>query len=85
VLDALHDLEPGADVRRLITTRHEAAAANMAEAAGKLTGRAAACFVTCGPGASHASIALHTAYQDDTPLLLVFLVPFGMHQVSSPR
>jgi acetolactate synthase-1/2/3 large subunit len=71
VLDALHDLDAAGDVPRLVTTRHEAAAANMAEAAGKLTGRAAVCFVTRGPGATHASIALHTAYQDGTPLLLV--------------
>jgi acetolactate synthase I/II/III large subunit len=71
VLDALHDLGTRADAPRLVMTRHEAAAANMAEAAGKLTGRAAGCFVTRGPGASHASIALHTAYQDGTPLLLL--------------
>ena len=61
----------GALPPKVITTRHEAAAANMAEAAGKLTGRAAVCLVTRGPGASHASIALHTAYQDGTPLVLV--------------
>jgi len=66
VLDALWQARV-----RVITTRHEAAAANMAEAAGKLTGRAAVCLVTRGPGASHASIALHTAYQDGTPLVLV--------------
>jgi acetolactate synthase I/II/III large subunit len=66
VLDALW--EAGI---RVINTRHEAAAANMAEAAGKLTGRAAVCLVTRGPGASHASIALHTAYQDGTPLVLL--------------
>jgi len=66
VLDALW--EAGVAV---INTRHEAAAANMAEAAGKLTGRAAVCLVTRGPGASHASIALHTAYQDGTPLVLL--------------
>ena len=71
VLDALYDLGTRDDVPRLITTRHEAAAANMAEAAGKLTGRAAVCFVTRGPGATHASIALHTAYQDGTPMVLV--------------
>jgi acetolactate synthase I/II/III large subunit len=71
VLDALYDLGTGPAVPRLITTRHEAAAANMAEAAGKLTGRSAVCFVTRGPGATHASIALHTAFQDGTPLLLV--------------
>ncbi|MTD53123.1 thiamine pyrophosphate-dependent enzyme [Amycolatopsis pithecellobii] len=68
VLDALHER---GDRVRLITARHEAAAANMAEAAGKLTGRAAVCLVTRGPGATHASIALHTAYQDGTPLILV--------------
>jgi acetolactate synthase I/II/III large subunit len=70
VLDALHDLrQQGAP--RLIVTRHEAAAANLAEAAGKLTGRAAVCFVTRGPGATHAGIGLHTAYQDGTPMVLV--------------
>lgn len=74
VLDALYTVTAeGADGKsvRLITTRHEAAAANMAEAAGKLTGRAAVCIVTRGPGATHASIGLHTAYQDGTPLLLI--------------
>jgi len=59
VLDALYEQSraPGGPVT-LVTTRHEAAAANMAEAAGKLTGRAAVCLVTRGPGATHASIAL---------------------------
>jgi acetolactate synthase I/II/III large subunit len=76
VLDALWQAQrqpaaAGALGPKVITTRHEAAAANMAEAAGKLTGRAAVCLVTRGPGASHASIALHTAYQDGTPLVLV--------------
>lgn len=87
ILDALYDVtggEPASsssagsagstglpDPPRLITARHEAAAANMAEAAGKLAGRPAACFVTRGPGATHASIAVHTAYQDGTPMLLV--------------
>jgi acetolactate synthase I/II/III large subunit len=73
ILDAIYDVQERADgpPLRLITARHEAAAANMAEAAGKLTGRAAVCLVTRGPGASHASIALHTAYQDGTPLVLV--------------
>ncbi len=67
VLDALYDAR---EQLRLITCRHEAAAANMAEAAGKLTGRPGICFVTRGPGATHASIGLHTAFQDSTPLIL---------------
>lgn len=67
VLDALHDVP---DKIRSIVGRHEASTANMAEAFGKLTGRPGICFVTRGPGASHASIALHTAAQDSTPLIL---------------
>ncbi len=67
VLDALFDVR---SQLRLITCRHEANAANMAEAVGKLTGRPGVCFVTRGPGASHASIAIHTAQQDATPLLV---------------
>ncbi len=67
VLDALHDVQ---DRIRLITCRHEAGAANMAEAYGKLTGRPGIAFVTRGPGATHASIGLHTAFQDSTPMIL---------------
>ena len=66
VLDALHDAPI-----RLVTCRHEAAAANMAEAHGKLTGEPGICLVTRGPGATHAAIGVHTAYQDSTPLILL--------------
>jgi acetolactate synthase-1/2/3 large subunit len=66
VLDALHDAP-----LRLVVTRHEGGAANMAEAYGKLTGRPGVCLVTRGPGATHASNGLHTARQDSTPLLLL--------------
>ena len=66
VLDALHD-----SPIRLISCRHEGAAANMAEACGKLTGRPGVCIVTRGPGATHASVGVHTAAQDSTPLLLL--------------
>jgi acetolactate synthase-1/2/3 large subunit len=67
VLDALYDVQ---QKLRLVTCRHEAGAANMAEAVGKLTGRPGVCFVTRGPGATHASVAIHTAQQDATPLVL---------------
>ena len=67
VLDALFDARAALDV---ITCRHEAAAANMAEAAGKLTGRPGVAFVTRGPGLTHASIGVHTAQQDATPMVL---------------
>ncbi len=66
VLDALHD----ANIR-LVSCRHEAAAANMAEAYGKLTGRPGVCLVTRGPGATHASVGVHIASQDSTPMILL--------------
>lgn len=66
VLDALYD----APSIRLITCRHEAGAANMAEAYGKLTGRPGICMVTRAPGATHASIGVHTARQDSTPMIV---------------
>lgn len=66
LLDAMRDVPV-----RLVTCRHEASAAHMAEAAGKLTGLPGVAMVTRGPGASHAAIGLHTAQQDSTPLLLL--------------
>jgi acetolactate synthase-1/2/3 large subunit len=66
LLDAMRDVPV-----RLVTCRHEAAAANMAEAAAKLSGKPGVVMVTRGPGASHALIGLHTAQQDSTPLLLL--------------
>lgn len=66
VLDALHDAP-----LRFIATRHEGGAANAAEAYGKLTGRPGICLVTRGPGATQASVGVHTAFQDSTPMLLL--------------
>jgi len=68
VLDALYTVR---DRIRLITCRHEGGAANMAEAYGKLTGRPGICLVTRGPGATNASIGVHTACQDSTPMILL--------------
>ena len=67
VLDGFH---AQAERIRFITNRQEGGAAFMAEAQGKLTGRPGVCFVTRGPGATNASIGLHTAFQDSTPLVL---------------
>lgn len=55
---------------RFIVCRHEGGAAYMADAYGKLTGQPGICFVTRGPGATNASIGVHTAFQDSTPLIL---------------
>src|SRR5690242_627918 len=67
VLDALYDER---ETIRLVTCRQEGGAAYMAEAYGKLTGKPGTCFVTRGPGATNASIGVHTAYQDSSPMIL---------------
>ncbi|WP_420137264.1 thiamine pyrophosphate-binding protein [Sphingomonas sp.] len=66
VLDALVDA-PDIDV---VVTRAEGGAAFMAEADGKMTHRPGVCFVTRGPGATNASIGVHVAMQDSTPMIL---------------
>jgi len=65
VLDGLHD----SHVRNIVC-RHEGAAAMMAEATGKLTGRPGVAFVTRGPGATNAAAGVHVARQDSTPMIL---------------
>ncbi|MFM8637696.1 MAG: thiamine pyrophosphate-binding protein, partial [Betaproteobacteria bacterium] len=56
---------------RFVACRQEGGAAFMAEAHGKLTGRPGVCMVTRGPGATNASIGIHTAFQDSTPLVVI--------------
>ena len=67
VLDALYDARGAI---RLIVARQDGGAAYMAEAWAKVTGRPGICFVTRGPGATNASIGVHTAQQDSTPMIL---------------
>lgn len=66
-IDALNE---HTDAIEPIVCRQESGAAYMAEAYGKLTGEPGICFVTRGPGATNASIGVHTAYQDSTPMIL---------------
>lgn len=66
-IDALYDHQ---DAIQPIVCRQESGAAYMAEAHGKLTGEPGICFVTRGPGASNATIGVHTAFQDSTPMIL---------------
>ena len=68
VLDGLHARR---EHIKFITCRQEGGAAFMAEAHGKLTGRPGVCMVTRGPGATNASIGVHTAFQDSTPMILL--------------
>lgn len=64
-LDALHDAPIA-----LTICRHESAAAMMAEAVGKATGKPGICFVTRGPGATNGSAGVHIARQDSAPMIM---------------
>ena len=68
VLDGFHARQ---DRIQFVICRQEGGAAFMAEAQGKLTGRPGICFVTRGPGATNASIGVHAAFQDSTPMVLL--------------
>ncbi len=67
VLDALHDVQ---DKIEFVLCRQEGGAAYMAAAHGKLMQSPGVCFVTRGPGATNASIGVHTAAQDSVPMIL---------------
>lgn len=67
VLDALHDTNGRLD---FIMCRQEGGASFMAAAYGKLTGNPGICMVTRGPGATNASIGVHSAFQDSSPMIV---------------
>jgi acetolactate synthase I/II/III large subunit len=68
-LGLLEGLE-GAGIN-VVATRHEGAAAFMAEAHAQLTGRPAVCVATRAVGASNLAIGIHTAYADSSPMFAI--------------
>jgi acetolactate synthase-1/2/3 large subunit len=66
VLEALGDA--GIHV---VAARHEGGAGFMAESYGQLTGQPAALLVTRAVGVANAAIAIHTAYADSTPMIVL--------------
>ena len=56
---------------RVITNRQEGGACFMAEGYAKATRKPGVCVVTRGPGATNASIAVHSAKYDSVPLVLL--------------
>lgn len=60
----------GEDGFRFINTRHESGAGFAADAYARISGQPGLAFVTRGPGACNASIAVHTAAQDSVPMVL---------------
>ena len=65
--DALNDMNR----IKLIVCRHEAGAAFMAVADGRMRNRAGVCVVSRGPGLANAMVAIHTAFHDATPLVML--------------
>ncbi|MFF0430633.1 thiamine pyrophosphate-dependent enzyme [Streptomyces sp. NPDC004327] len=71
ILDSLYATQGREDAVEVVTSRHEASAGFMALADARLTGRAGICLVSRGPGATNASIAVHAAWQEAAPLILI--------------
>lgn len=85
--DALYEVR---DRIRVIHTRHEQAAAYMADGYARTTGKIGVCLVVPGPGLLNASAALSTAYACNSPVLCVTgqiqsdLIEFGrglLHEI----
>jgi acetolactate synthase-1/2/3 large subunit len=56
---------------KFIVTRHEQAAAFMADAYGRITGRAGVCIATLGPGATNLLTGVADAYLDGSPVVAI--------------
>ncbi|MBW4092286.1 MAG: acetolactate synthase [Proteobacteria bacterium] len=67
LINALSDM----NAIRVIVCRHEAGAGFMAVADGRLRTRAGVAMVSRGPGLSNAMVALHSAFHDATPLVVL--------------
>jgi acetolactate synthase-1/2/3 large subunit len=68
VLDGLHNQR---ETIKFVICRQEGGAAFMADAYAKLTGKPGVLMVTRGPGATNASVGVHTARQDSTPMIVL--------------
>ena len=66
VLDALYER----NTVQTVVCRHEGGAGFMAIADAKITHKPGVAFVSRGPGATNASIAVHVAEQDAVPMIL---------------
>jgi len=83
LMDAIHD-----SAIRFIPTRHEGAAAFMADFYGRVTGHAGVCLSTLGPGATNLVTGVADAYLDRAPLVAITEPNYWARNVSqetSPR
>lgn len=70
ILDAIRRFGPDAGLR-FIMTRHEQAAAHMADAYARLTGRPGVCMGTVGPGAADLVPGVYAAWADSIPMVVL--------------
>ncbi len=66
IYDALLD----SDIRHILV-RHEQSAAHMADAFGRVSGRAGVCMGTSGPGATNLVTGIATAFADSSPVVAI--------------
>ncbi|MFA5271661.1 MAG: biosynthetic-type acetolactate synthase large subunit, partial [Candidatus Omnitrophota bacterium] len=66
IFDALYDAK-----LKFILTRHEQAAAHMADGYSRATGKVGVCLATSGPGATNLTTGIATAYMDSIPMVAI--------------
>jgi acetolactate synthase I/II/III large subunit len=75
IMDALLD-----STIKFVTTRHEQAAAFMADVYGRLTGKAGVCLATLGPGATNMMTGVADANMDYSPVVAISGQSATIHQ-----
>ncbi|MDE1181916.1 thiamine pyrophosphate-dependent enzyme [Paraburkholderia sp.] len=71
ILELVDALAVRAPSIRLASFRHEAGMAYAAQAAGQLSGVPGICLAARAPGALNTTLAIHTAYTDSAPMIMV--------------
>jgi len=71
ILELIEALAVRAPVIRLASFRHEAGMAYAAQAIGQVSNQPGVCFAARAPGALNTTLAIHTAYTDSAPLIMI--------------
>lgn len=70
ITDAIHRLGGKSGIK-FVTTRHEQAAAHMADAWARVTGEPGVCLATVGPGVADLVPGVYAAYADSVPVIVL--------------
>ncbi|MDR5776452.1 MULTISPECIES: thiamine pyrophosphate-dependent enzyme [unclassified Caballeronia] len=71
ILELVDALATRAPSIRLASFRHEAGMAYAAQAIGQLSGQPGVCLAARAPGALNTTLAIHTAYTDSAPMIMI--------------